>query len=295
MEKLKKLGAIIGTTAALVAGPVEAVAETKPNTTNRSITNIANTDLVFDADAKLTLQFGKLGLFGKAGFRALPIETELIGKHPDYPFDESMWVTRTMSNQALSIGVGADFELNKITKLVAGIDLRGGINNSNEIDIDGTRKQGYRSRKYYAGVNNKINLAPKLSTSIYSGLFSEKQRAGPSNDLSHIGSDRGGVELGINFEHRLSKRMSLEARAGYALGIIHGGDGNRGELSAGIGLNYKLPIRMPDVDLDWEPRQPKQKRYKPPKRKAVKSTVPCYAYPTKKFPEKNVPFIRRGG
>jgi hypothetical protein len=229
----------------------------------------------------------QFGLYGSAGVNTWVIP---VTYHPNVYWIDDEYMAPIMAS---SLMAGA--EIGGKNKITAGINIKNGI-------IPNKPKNSYMSELIRLGYKREtVFRKTKVNASV--GIFNERISLLNSYEDAYgqkqgIGYDRKGLELGLEYERALNRNLYINGRVGFSqafegLSRMQGGDydreGNRmvngpnSGLSVNVGLHYKFrpELDMPNLDLS---------RKKQPKRKAVKSNVPCYAYPKSSVLERSTPY-----
>jgi hypothetical protein len=243
-------------------------------------------------DFKLSTKMGIFEPYGRIGYYAKPLKSAFVFEQRN-SFGEIRNIFRVESPKTMtSMGLGSDFAIDKNKKITAGFNY---IYSDKDIeDLDKDLKQGpYNRMRFNVGYKQKLELSRRAGINTYAGIFMD------NTNIGGYGYRKLGGEIGIGYEHALTKRISINANAILSYGRasmpndltefsrLTAEGGTNTEMFANIGLHYNVPLPRFDVpDLDWGFDKP-QRRVKQPKRKTVKSNVPCYAYPRNKVSQTN--------
>jgi hypothetical protein len=275
MGKLKNLWGTIGTAAVLTAGQV---AEAQSN----------QTETLLGADLKVSTRIGQVGLYSSFGPYIRPTTTTYFGTNQEQEILE--WTMPT-SSTSFKFGV----EVGKKNKVVAGIDIDGGASEEEKSEL-------YNKTKVSIGYKREIALSKKVKLSANVGAFYENRHFGIPGQSSRVYSRRG-TEFGLGYEHALTDNIHIFGHAGFSANIDQinflgdnrpndiAATGPNNALSINVGVHYKFRPEIPEVSMD--DLFPKRKSsYKTPRRKKVKSKIPCHSYKTDIFPGRNSIFNR---
>jgi opacity protein-like surface antigen len=198
-----------------------------------------------------------------------------------------------VSKPGISFGGGAEYEFGK-NKIVFNLD-RAKMTGIKEI-TSAKRTRGNLSIKRYQDITKHLKATADIGFSQEfvrtRYVYKPETLESPARE-SFTSFRRAGAGVGVGLEYNFTKNLALETRIGYsgsgymgALEIIYGNTGlSKRELSASIGLHYKMPnpgeIKLPDLSADKKPK--KQKR-----RKVNDIQIPCYNYKPNKSKTNNI-------
>jgi len=247
--------------------------------------NAPKTDVILGTDLKISTRLGRFEPFVIARIHAMPIKKTYVVY--DMEYDQGLGVfspvttftTYNSPRTTVSLGGGTDFRFTDRFKLTAGIDL-GSIG-----DVSATTPKVYASLKY------KFDLSPNANAHAYVGIFGEERVRYLYDDEPGIysGYDRTGAELGLKYEHRLSNRLSFNAKIGYSYGRLSIGVREeyrhmypilapKGEFLATVGLHYRFRPEFPEFERrEKMPRtSPTRTNRNQPRHR--QTNVPCPAH-----------------
>ena len=251
MNRLRKIRVFIGTAICLSTAPMVGLTQEEGYFNDIPIVNV-----MAGVDFKLSLGLGRFNPFGKVGYYMIPTKSNY---HSMWYWDsEDRWSESSASSPKSTTlyGVGADIRLTNKTNFTFGGDY--------------FLSDSYDKIRLNAGLLHLLRQTNSGALKGYLGGFYDE------GGVAGFPYFHYAVKLGLEYDKELVRNLFLNARVYYSHNVINAAvryyREHSGELSATVGLHYRIPIGASQID---RPKPPPRRKVQPKHRQMQ---IPCHAH-----------------